>query len=54
MIARQDCRKVRMMPSFPSRTFERMGASLLLNIKTKLDGGKDAELVMEVLGLGLL
>ena len=45
---------MRMMPSFPNRTFERMGGSLLQNIKTKLDRGKDAELIMEMLGLGLL
>lgn len=42
------------MPNFPNWTFEKMGGSLLLNRKTRLGRGKDAELIMEMLGLGLL
>lgn len=42
------------MPSFPNWTFEKMGGALLRTRKTRLGRGKDTELIMEMLGLGLL
>lgn len=41
------------MPGVPNWIFEWMGGSLVLNLKNRLEG-KDAELIVEMLGFWLL